>query len=361
VRVPGRTTPGACRSRVGAAGAVRSAPSVLAALLLLLCVAGCRNGNTAGDAADNGAGEGLETTVTRGPVTVTVSTDRKALSIADRLTLTLTADYDEGYEVEFPRFGEKLEQFGIVDYSTSQPTLSPGGRIHASRTYVLEPFLSGEYVIPSMTFTFHNVESEEPAAHSVETEPLTVQVASLLPEDREKLDIEPIEPPVQIPAEPLPRGWIAAACALVLCLAAGLVLFMRRRRASAPPPPPPPAHETAYAALRALVAEDLVSQGRIKAFYQRISLILRQYIEDRFSLHAPERTTEEFLAELSSGDALVQAHRDLLKAFLVHCDLVKFAEHDPSPDEIQKTFDACSSFIDRTRIGAQPEERRAEA
>ena len=41
------------------------------------------------------------------------------------------------------------------------------------------------------------------------------------------------------------------------------------------------------------------NKGRIKEFYERISNILRHYIEHRFDLHAPERTTEEFLYELN--------------------------------------------------------------
>ena len=75
-------------------------------------------------------------------------------------------------------------------------------------------------------------------------------------------------------------------------------LLLRSRRATAGGADLQAAHEMAYARLRALVAEKLVEQGRIKEFYERISGILRHYIEDRFDLHAPERTTEEFLAEL---------------------------------------------------------------
>ncbi|NIP95469.1 MAG: hypothetical protein GWO24_19305 [Akkermansiaceae bacterium] len=97
------------------------------------------------------------------------------------------------------------------------------------------------------------------------------------------------------------------------------------------------------------MAEDLPGKGEMKPFYQRISDILRHYIENRFGLHAPERTTEEFLGELGSGQALDPAHKPLLGKFLSHCDLVKFAEYQPSRDDIQSTFDSCKDFILETK------------
>ena len=76
---------------------------------------------------------------------------------------------------------------------------------------------------------------------------------------------------------------------------------------------------------------------------------MRQYIENRFGLHAPERTTEEFLDELRSSDALEEKFRPLLEEFLTHCDLVKFAEFQPTTADIQKMFDTTKQFIEATR------------
>ena len=97
------------------------------------------------------------------------------------------------------------------------------------------------------------------------------------------------------------------------------------------------------------MAENLPEQQRIKEFYSRISDILRHYIENRFGLHAPEQTTEEFLGALSVTRTLTPPQKELLKAFLKHCDLVKFAEHIPGDEDIQRTFDSCKHFILETR------------
>ena len=109
------------------------------------------------------------------------------------------------------------------------------------------------------------------------------------------------------------------------------------------------AHEIAYERLRKLVEQDLFEAGLIKQFHEEISDILRHYIEHRFELRAPERTTEEFLSELQVSNVLGESDKGDLGEFLVHCDLVKFAKHSPSSEQIQETFNLVKSFIEKTK------------
>jgi hypothetical protein len=152
---------------------------------------------------------------------------------------------------------------------------------------------------------------------------------------------------------PPDRTWIAilAAAILVLggALATGIAMRRRREDAVAAAPAPPAAHVIAYRRLQELVDEDLIGSGRFQEFYVRLSDIIRRYIEDRFGIRAPERTTEEFLAEVSSGEILKKRDTALLDEFLAHCDLVKFAKHQPTEEEIQKSFDSAKAFIEGTR------------
>ena len=39
----------------------------------------------------------------------------------------------------------------------------------------------------------------------------------------------------------------------------------------------------------------------------------------------------------------------MLGEFLTHCDLVKFAKHDPTTEQVQRTFDLVKDFIERTK------------
>ena len=120
---------------------------------------------------------------------------------------------------------------------------------------------------------------------------------------------------------------------------------------------PPPPHEVAYRELDALLAENLIGRGLAKLFYVRLSNILRHYIENRFGLRAPESTTEEFLIALRASEALERRHKDLLRRFLEHCDLVKFAKLKPSTDQIEGAVTSCREFIKQTEpsLGIIPE------
>ena len=41
--------------------------------------------------------------------------------------------------------------------------------------------------------------------------------------------------------------------------------------------------------------------------------------------------------------------KEVLSEFLTHCDLVKFARHAPTTEQIQRTFDLVKDFVERTR------------
>jgi len=115
--------------------------------------------------------------------------------------------------------------------------------------------------------------------------------------------------------------------------------------------------EIALRELEQLLAENLLGRGKIKLFHLRISDILRHYIENRFGFKAPERTTEEFLTELSMArshkNSLLGSHKTLLADFLIHCDLVKFAKHEPTIAESEKTVSICREFIEKTKKRGQ--------
>ncbi|MCD6586882.1 MAG: hypothetical protein J7K96_14095 [Desulfobacteraceae bacterium] len=294
---------------------------------------------------------GIHKTFERGPVSVHLDTDKTEISIADRLNLTLSVISDEDYDVQLPKFGEKLEQFGIVDYHTSQPALTGENRLKVSRSYVLEPFLSGDYRIPSMTVHFKKKGDADDTLHEISTEEITVHVTSLLPENFEKLTLHDIKPPQDLPQSY--NLWMWTGGIALIFLISGIIIFIiirkRKRNGDNALIIKIPAHQQAFDELNALVSEKLVEKGAIKEFYHKISDILRRYIENRFSIRAPELTTEEFLINKQTVNNFATTHKLLLKNFLTLCDLVKFAKHQPQTEDIQKTFDSCKEFILETQ------------
>jgi hypothetical protein len=80
---------------------------------------------------------------------------------------------------------------------------------------------------------------------------------------------------------------------------------------------------------------------------------VRRYLEGQFGLRAPERTTEEFLYEVSGDGSLSPQHKELLGRFLQESDLVKFARHRPGKDDMDRVFGAAEEFVQETRMVGQ--------
>ncbi len=299
---------------------------------------------------------------------VQIRASRSELTVADRLDLVLEASTTEDRRVEFPSPVESLGEFRIVETRRGSPRLIEDGRVSEAYTYVLEPFLPGDYTVPAMSVRFQSkADDAKPDSEiTIETEPITIRVTSVLPRPaadpgasdddphtHDAPDIKEASGPLDLPGWPQWIYWVVGG-AVVALLIGGIYFWRRRRTAAETTAAPPLAHETAYQALEALLADRLVKAGEYKLFYLHLSNILRHYIEDRFGLRAPESTTEEFLHELRRDDRLHGDHRRLLRQFLEHCDLVKFAELEPAPADIERTVSTCRGFIDETKQQPAP-------
>jgi hypothetical protein len=140
-------------------------------------------------------------------------------------------------------------------------------------------------------------------------------------------------------------AWLARAVpvALVLGLLAAAWWRSRRRR-----PGPGAIRESAAARARARLSGAWGLMGQPERFCTRLSEIVRVYLEERFRLRAPERTTEEFLGDLRGSIALDLAHKRLLEEFLTACDLAKFARGEPGREELEALHRAASRLVDET-------------
>ena len=318
-------------------------------VMLALFVVGCEVSETS--AAETPA-LAVDRPFERGPLTVYVRLDKDTITIAEQVRLVIVTALQEGYTLDEPQLGQQLGGWSIGDYTSVPAALDDRGRHVTTREYELHPFLSGSYEIPALTFRVraHAGRSDDaaPDSFTLTTEPIPVEVTSLLDDQRRELTVGPIKSVVGLPSSARTWLWMAAGGA-VLALGALGALYVRRRRQRPAEALRSTAHELASAKLARLAERKLVERGEVKAFYREVSQILRQYIEDRFALHAPERTTEEFLREARRSAVFTTTQADTLGDFLAHCDQVKFAEFTPTTAEAQRTFDTARTFIERTK------------
>jgi len=276
-------------------------------------------------------------------VSFAVRVSRLKISTAEQVALELESRADEAWRVAFPEIADALGEFRVSEREAERRRLGRDGTLTVIRAYTLEPFLPGSYQIPPLTLSFG--EAGEEFSFSLTSEPIAVEVSSVLPPTLGEQDLEMIAGPEGLPSR---RWlWIGGGVAASAALAAGAVLLLRQRRRRAVPEKPLGSGEAALAELGALLARGLAEQGLFREFYQALSDLARRYVERRFAIRAPERTTEEFLREAQDSPAL-SGHSDLLRTFLRHCDLVKFARLQPEPAEVAAAVAACRRFITRT-------------
>jgi hypothetical protein len=161
-------------------------------------------------------------------------------------------------------------------------------------------------------------------------------------------DIRDIKPPVEIPSGWEWLGWLLGVLALA-ALTFWLWRYWRKRRAQLPVVPLVPAHVRAKQKLQ----EALVLIAQPKPFCILVSDTIRSYLEERFTFHAPERTTEEFLHELQGTNLLLPDQKNSLGEFLQCCDLVKFAKYEPHEPELRALHDSALRLVEETEPSAE--------
>jgi len=284
----------------------------------------------------------------REPVFVAASASPREAGVGEPVLYRIRVVRRPDWKVELPRFTDRLGDFQVLESGHDGPRARGAERVEESVWARVDRFDVGSGKLPRALVV---VTDPSGARSERETAELVVEIRSVLPEPKEAQApevLKDLKPPLLLPPEPARwQPWALGAAALLALAAA---LFWLRRRLERPPPPlpPPPPHSIALRALAALEDEGLLGRGEFREYYYRLSLILRHYLEARFGLNAPDRTTEEFLIEMQAGGRLADAHRELLGRFLEACDLVKFARARPAREEALQALATARSFVSET-------------
>ena len=318
---------------------------LLAAILWSLT--GCRTSTR--DPIDNRQSQDDEVArseVERGPVRVIVEADPAQARLSDEPTLTLTIDYQKDVTVEKPPFGESMGDFIIRDFREELPQARDDRKI-IQQVYTLEPTRAGQLSIWPIRVTFTDTRPDgDGQVHTVETEGLTLEVASVIGSEVPSLaELRPATGPVALPEGGHAATWLAVVLGLAVLSAAGSWWYWRRtRRRGLVAEKPLSPRELAYLELQRLLEQRLAEQD-IKRFYVELTAVVRRFIERMTGILAPEQTTEEFLREISCRETFPPDERSRLQEFLESADLVKFAAHQPHEEDLQQSFKRAQLFV----------------
>ncbi|MFH1708560.1 MAG: hypothetical protein ABIF71_11685 [Planctomycetota bacterium] len=317
--------------------------AILAGWLLAV---GCGT-DKAGPGTDGRATWPVHQTKQKGPLEVTLSADRDTATLADMVSLVIETRIERGWTLTLREEG-LLPNEGFLVRDVREEERSDPGSMYRTRTFTLEPLVSGKAEVPALTLSF----AKEGQEYSLATDPFSITVTGLSEAERAGLVLRDITPPRAMPVPPARWPWYgAAALAVAAAVAAGFWIAASRRRRLVPAIPP---DIRALNALQDLARRGLIEQGAFDQFYYHITWILRVFIRERFGIHAPERTSEEFLHEMDTHPAFPAAFKPRLRAYLDHCDRVKYAHYRPATAEIQTIFDLTREFIVAAGSGDAP-------
>ncbi len=305
--------------------------------------------------------EMIERSTSRGPVEVTLRLEPSDPLIGDPIHLEIEVLADDGVEVLMPEFGEALDRFLILDFAPSAD-VADDGRNRFVQRYNLEPPRSGEHSVPPLLVEFVDRRAGAKAApegadaYEVLTERIDFTVESVLPEAASD-ELRPMPGRLRALGVAGVPYWVIGTVAVVLLLA-GLPLAYRYWQAREIARRKRTAYEIARGELDELLQwERHPNRDQVEAFYVKLSGIIRRYLENRFDLHAPELTTEEFLVVASRSPDLTPEWRERLGEFLKRADLVKFAGLVPGDTEIDESVEAARRFLEDTRTPDDPREQ----
>ena len=257
---------------------------------------------------------------------VTSSIDSTAIKIGEELRYRIQVDVDSTSLVVF----SEEQTFQPLEIINSYPidSTKKGGYYKLTKTYGLTQFDSGVYIIPKQKIIIGD--------KVFYTDSLKVQVNPVVVDTtKQKLfDIKPITD-VQRTRSNL---WAYIALVLLALLAVtGLVywFFWRKKplteaeKIAALPP-----YERAKLALEKLDEDHYFQNEDVKMFYSDLTLILRQYLDEKVYDQSLESTTDELVFRLKTLQAANQISLGAntirnIETILKRADLVKFAKSKP--------------------------------
>jgi len=298
-------------------------------LSVLLALTGCRRGS-----------DGLSEPVSSSPLSVGLSTN--FVRVGDVFQLTLTSILPPSDTLAAPDLARGKEV--VVRNREEKKHTLPDGRTQTTWRYDLTSFVVGNHNVSTGVLQIIHSDGTSTALPFPTAE---FAVRSMLVDSNAPLrDIKDLE---EWPGA-FPR-WLAGVLLIsVLALLAAVAVhrLLTKPRTILHYAPPPPPHETALNELKRLRAKGWIESENAEPFYVELSSIIRRYLENRFGLRAPERTTEEFIREASTSRLLSSDHQMLTCEFLEQCDLVKFARHRPRRADMQSGYDAAERLVRET-------------
>jgi hypothetical protein len=284
-------------------------------------------------------------------VKITASFDTSRIYIGDQIKFSILVDQPSDLKLTLPVFKDTIcKNIDILSGPVFDTTVIQPGRIKILQKYLISSFDSGFYQVPPV---FAEMKSESGLkrfySDYAQLEVMRVKIAPADSTAKIYDIISPYRAPVTM-GEILPWVFLLAIIGVLVWLGIKYIHKLKTSKKGIEPIiNPDPAHVIAFRELEKLRDEKLWQQGEIKLYYTKLTEILRQYLENRYSVFSLELTTFETLEALLKTGFKKDTAYNQLKSVLTGADLVKFAKYNPEATENEIHFQTSWEFVMATK------------
>ena len=286
---------------------------------------------------------------------------RDSILVADRLEYGFTLKgVEKGTGLALPDFSAVSNDTLTLVREWKLDTLNKKKRASAfdiEGSIVVAPFEEGDYKMPPIFV----LKEKDGKTDTLRFEGADFHVG-VFPVDSARVAKNELKPVVEYPltfGEILP--YIGAALALAALVAGVVYLVRRRRKGGQAAEKKDPAHIVALRSLDGYRDKKFWAPDRQKAFYSGVTDTLKTYIDERFSIDAPEMTTAELFDSLKDCGEIPDDLRAGLKTMFETADFVKFAKYTAPDEENVRVVPLAVRFVTETyQAGLEKEEGGAD-
>ena len=266
-----------------------------------------------------------------------------SLTVGDKFQFINKIEIPAGSEIKPAPLKDKLGEAAVLSGITRFENPGESSAVFAC---TLAVYKTGEFAVPSFTFALIDSAGN---VREITGDSLLINVGSILPADSASVaaaDIADIREPYRLPEPVWP--YVILPFGILLLGYFSYELFRRfRKTPEIPQKPLIPAWEIAYGKLDKLKENRHYEFGRIKQYYFELSLITREYIENRYEFPAVERTTWE-LENDGRLSAVGEKLCGRLFELFARADMAKFAKGTPLRNDADSDLNFAYDLIRET-------------
>jgi len=282
-------------------------------------------------------------------ITVNARLDSTVLWIGDQAHLYFEVSQQPNQKVSMPVFSDSIVGgLELVEPGKTDTVKSPDGHIQITQSYLVTSFEDSLLYIPPFPFVNEG--------DTVWSKPLSLKVVQPFKIDTASKSVADIKPVFKPPFDWV--GFLKIVLLVLVILAllvVGYVIFRKYIQKKplfekSEPEPVLPPYLLALNQLDRIKKEKPWQQGRSKEYHTELTDVIREYIEQIFTIKSMEMTSDEILTQLNGLRLEKKSAYEGLRQIFQLADLVKFAKWNPAPDEHELSLINAYFFVNQTKI-----------